>query len=404
MKVGNNFILAFALATLTLSGCATPQRLAPEPAASMTEANTGVSNVRFLVARDTASFQDEALGALAKEKAWRAANGAPPELPPAYFLAISGGGDNGAFGAGLLNGWTAAGTRPEFKVVTGVSTGALIAPFAFLGPRYDGALEKFYTTISQTDIFKPRGMLKGVMSDAMADSAPLANLIARNTDQALLDAIAAEYAKGRILLVGTANLDSLEPVIWNMTAIAASKDPGALQLFRRVLLASASIPGAFPPVMIDVTIAGAHYQEMHADGGTMTQVFLYPPSLNTEQFRQTAPRRRVLYIIRNARLDSPWENVPRKTMSIAARAIGSLTTTQGVGDLYRIFATTQRDEVEFNLAYISPTFTPHGKEQFNTAYMQELYATGKQLGEAGYNWEKFPPGYERPIGADASSK
>ena len=400
MTIRYNFILKIALATMMLCGCATLPRLEPEPAASMGEANVGISNVRYLVARDTAVFEGEALSALAKEKAWRAARGAPPELPPAYFLAISGGGDNGAFGAGLLNGWTAAGTRPEFKVVTGVSTGALIAPFAFLGSRYDGALEKFYTTISQKDIFKSRGMLKGVMSDAMSDSTPLAKLIAQNTDQPLLDAVAAEYAKGRLLLVGTANLDSLEPVIWNMTAIAASKDPGALQLFRRILLASASIPGAFPPVMIDVNIAGAHYQEMHADGGTMAQVFVYPPSLSFASSQGSAPRRRILYIIRNARLDSPWQNVPRKTMPIAARAIGSLTTTQGVGDLYRIFTTTQRDRVEFNLAYISPTFRPHGKEQFDTAYMRELYASGKKLAQAGYSWEKFPPGYERPVGAD----
>jgi hypothetical protein len=402
MSIRTNLVPTIALAILTLSACATAQRLAPEPAAAMSEANPGVGNVRFLVARDTAGFQAEAVAALSKEKAWLASNGSIGQLPPAYFLAISGGGDNGAFGAGLLNGWTAAGTRPEFKVVTGVSTGALIAPFAFLGPRYDAALEKFYTTISQKDIFKSRGMLKGVMSDAMADSAPLARLIAQNTDQALLDAIAAEYAKGRVLLVGTANLDSLEPVIWNMTAIAASKQPGALDLFRRVLLASASIPGAFPPVMIDVNVAGGHFQEMHADGGTMAQVFVYPPSLDGALFAQSAPRRRVLYLIRNARLDSTWENVPRKTMSIAARAIGSLTTTQGVGDLYRIFSTTQRDGVEFNLAYIPATFTPRGKEQFETAYMRELYATGRRLAAAGYAWEKFPPGYERPVGADSA--
>jgi predicted acylesterase/phospholipase RssA len=167
-------------------------------------------------------------------------------MPPAYYLAISGGGDNGAYGAGFLNGWTAAGTRPEFKVVTGVSTGALIAPFAFLGPKYDYVIERVYTTTSQQDIFKKRGLIKGVTSDAMADSRPLADLIASYATRALLDEIAAEYAKGRILLVGTANLDSLEPVVWNMTAIAASKDPNAVELFRRILLASASIPAAFP--------------------------------------------------------------------------------------------------------------------------------------------------------------
>jgi predicted acylesterase/phospholipase RssA len=395
--MGIKSVVAIALASLTLAACATPHRLAPEPASAMAQADPGIKNVRFLVTRDVSDFEAEAASALAKEKAWRAASGASPELPPAYYLAISGGGDNGAFGAGLLNGWTAAGTRPQFKIVTGVSTGALIAPFAFLGPSYDAQLTKFYTTISQKDVFKLRGMLKGVMSDAMADTTPLANMIAQNTDQALLDAIAAEYAKGRVLLVGTANLDSLEPVIWNMTAIAASKAPGSLQLFRSVLLASASIPGAFPPVMIDVTVDGAHHQEMHADGGTMAQVFVYPPSLNADIVKQAAERRRVLYVIRNARLDATWENVPRKTLSIATRAIDSLTTTQGIGDLYRIFATTQRDGVEFNLAYIPPTFRQHPDEQFETAYMRELYDLGRQLAQSGYPWLKFPPGYDRPV-------
>jgi hypothetical protein len=398
MKTLAKLTPAAALVALTLSGCATPKRFAAEPADSMVGANVGMENVRFFVARDSASFGREALSALAKEKAWLAANGQPAQLPPAYYLAISGGGDNGAFGAGLLNGWTAAGTRPEFKVVTGVSTGALIAPFAFLGPRYDGALQRFYTTISQKDIFKARGVVKGVMSDAMADSQPLANLIAQNVDQPLLDAIALEYAKGRVLLVGTGNLDSLEPVIWNMTAIAASKKPGALQLFRRVTLASASIPGAFPPVMIDVNVGGVTHQEMHVDGGTMAQVFIYPPSLNISQLTQNSSRKRVLYVIRNARFDSTWENVPRKTMAITARAIGSLTTTQGVGDLYRIFASTERDGIEFNLAHIPPTFAKHGKEQFNQAYMRELYETGRRMAAAGYKWDRFPPGYERPVG------
>jgi hypothetical protein len=397
-------IMAIMLSALALSACATPQRLAPEPPASMADADTGIRNVRFLVARDTSDFQAEAVNALAKERAWLATQGSTGELPTAYYLAISGGGDNGAFGAGFLNGWTASGSRPEFKVVTGVSTGALIAPFAFLGPRYDGALAKFYTTISQKDIFKSRGILKGVMGDAMADSSPLAKLIAQNTDRALLDAIAAEYAKGRVLLVGTANLDSLEPVIWNMTAIAASKAPNSLALFRSVLLASASIPGAFPPVMIDVIAGGSRHQEMHADGGTMAQVFVYPPSLDTRLLTQTAQRRRVLYVIRNARLDAPWENVPRKTMSIAARAIGSLTTTQGVGDLYRIFAATQRDGVEFNLVYIPSSFRPHPDGQFDTGYMRELFAFGQNAARTGYNWLRSPPGLERPVNDSATSK
>ena len=389
-------IAAFCLTALALSACAAPLRLAPEPAASMTQANIGISDARFFVARDMSAFHAEAMSALAKERAWLAAHGRTGDLPPAYYLALSGGGDNGAFAAGFLNGWTASGSRPEFRVVTGVSTGALIAPFAFLGSSYDRQLERFYTSISQKDVFKRRGLVRGITSDAMADTAPLARLIAQSTDQALLDAIAGEYAKGRILLVGTANLDSLEPVIWNMTAIAASKAPNALHLFRSVLLASASIPGAFPPVMIDVTVGRSHFQEMHADGGTMAQVFVYPPALGARLLQQTAPRRRVLFILRNARLDAPWEQVPRKTLSIVSRAIDSLTTTQGVGDLYRIFAASQRDGVDFNLAYIPSSFRPHPERQFETPYMRELFAFGKNAAARGYDWHKHPPGYERP--------
>lgn len=366
--------------------------MAAVPASATQGGSLGIGQVRYLVARESDSFAAEARSALAKEQAWRASQGQAGALPPAYFLAISGGGDNGAYGAGLLNGWTAAGSRPEFKVVTGVSTGALIAPFAFLGPKYDYVLERVYTTTSQRDIFKKRGLLKGVLGDAMADSRPLANVIDSYVTRELLDEIAAEYAKGRVLLVGTANLDSLEPVIWNMTAIAASKDPQAVRLFRGVLLASASIPGAFPPVMIDVDVNGTRYQEMHADGGTIAQVFFYPPNFSIAG-DLSGVRKRVLYVIRNARLDPDWASVERRTMAIAARAIASLTRTQGIGDLFRIYTSAQRDGIDFNLTYIPRSFEAPHKEEFDTHYMQQLYATGHHAGLAGDTWQKTPPGY-----------
>jgi hypothetical protein len=397
-------------AAVAITGCATPHRLPAEPASlepvaappisGCMDTAAGVGACRFLVLRDTDTFTQEARNSVRREEAWRTSQGDTGALAPASFLAISGGGDDGAFGAGLLVGWTEAGTRPEFKVVTGVSTGALIAPFAFLGPKYDEQLRVAYTQVSQRDIFKKRALLAGFFSDAMADTTPLYRLVERQVDRALLDAIAAEYAKGRLLLVGTTNLDSREPVIWNLTAIAASKDPGALGLFRKLLLASAAIPGAFPPVMIDVEVNGHRYQEMHVDGGAMAQVFAYPPSLRLADIRSEG-RTRTLYIIRNARLDPDWASVQRRTMPIATRAISALIHSQGVGDLYRIYLTSQRDEIDFNLAFIPSTFTTPRKEQFDTAYMQALFKTGHDMAAAGFPWEKHPPGYASPVRAAA---
>lgn len=388
-----------AAAQLAVAGCSTPTRLPAVPHAATASATTALGPVRYLVARATDDFAEEARRSILREQAYLASIGHDGPMPPASILAISGGGDNGAFGAGLLNGWTESGTRPEFKVVTGVSTGALIAPFAFLGPSYDPVLRQVYTQTSGRDIFRKRGLLKALFSDSMADSGPLYATIARHVDRALLDAIAAEHAKGRSLLVATTNFDALEPVVWNMTAIAASRDPRAIELFRKVLLASASIPGAFPPVMIDVSVNGVRHQEMHVDGGAMSQVFMYPPSVRVADMAAElgVQRQRTLYLIRNARLDPEWASVDRKVLPIAARAIGSLTQTQGLGDLYRIYTTTQRDGIDFNLAFIPPSFAAQHREEFDTNYMRQLFETGRSMAASGYQWQKSPPGFDRGV-------
>ena len=355
-----------------------------------------LQNIRFWSDDDdVAGMLHAGQEALRREQEHLAQSGHQGPLPPAEFLAISGGGENGAFGAGLLVGWTAAGTRPTFKLVTGISTGALTAPFAFLGSDYDDELRGVYTSITSADVLEQRGVLAALFQDAMADNAPLRATIARLFDQAMLDAIAAEHRKGRILLVGTTNLDARRPVIWNIGAIAESGQPGALDLVHDILLASAAIPGAFPPVMIDVAANGKVYQEMHVDGGASTQVFVYPPSLNV---RSGVKRERRLYVIRNARLDPDWAQVERRTMSIAGRAISSLIQTQGVGDLFRIYLTAQRDGLDFNLAYIPRTFTRTLAEPFETAYMQELFQLGYDMAVKGYPWAKTPPGFAIPEG------
>jgi predicted acylesterase/phospholipase RssA len=240
-----------------------------------------------------------------------------------------------------------------------------------------------------------RNVLAAITSDAMADNRPLWRLVEKQVDRSLLDAIAAEYDKGRLLLIGTTDLDARQGVIWNMTKIAKRQSPQALELFRSVMIASAAIPAAFPPVLIDVEAGGQPYQEMHVDGGTVAQVFVYPPALNIGELSraEAVTRERKLYVIRNARLDPEWAEVERRTMTIAERAISSLIQTQGVGDLYGIYLIALRDDVDYNLAFIPRTFNVPHHEQFDTDYMRALFQLGYDMAAQGYPWQKIPPGY-----------
>jgi predicted acylesterase/phospholipase RssA len=382
------------MAALLASGCGTLPRLPAVPHERLGEAVIpGIPDARIHSDFAETDFARMGQEAFEREKAFLAASGHRGPLPPVAFLAVSGGGDDGAFGAGLLVGWTAAGDRPEFKAVTGISTGALIAPFAFLGPDYDHVLRHVYTNVSRKDIFKPRNLLTIPFKDAAADTTPLWSLLSLYVDQKMLDAVAAEYRKGRLLLIGTTDLDSRKGVIWNMGQIAASGAPQALDLFRKIMLASASIPGAFPPVLMDVEVNGKAHQEMHVDGGTVAQVFIYPPSFKLgEMARDTqAQRERTVYIIRNARLDPQWTEVQRRTLSIIGRAISSLIQNQGRGDLVGIYYLSQRDGLDFNLAYIPPTFNEPHLEDFDMVYMRKLFNVGYEMAVAGYPWENAPP-------------
>jgi len=315
------------------------------------------------------------------------------DLPSTSYLAISGGADNGAFTAGFLNGWTKTGTRPQFKLVTGVSTGALIAPFAFLGEAYDETLKSIYTNISRKDIVKDRIFYSVFLQDAMADTTPLSQLLKAKVTQNMVDAIAAEYAKGRMLFLATTNLDARSPVIWNVTKIAASGQPGALDLIQKIMLASGSIPGAFPPVMFRVEANGKRYEEMHVDGSTSAQVFVYWAGLQLEKLAEEhhAVRERKVYILCNARLDPEWGEVERRTLSITFKSIATLLEYHVIGDMYRIYAITKRDGTDFNLAYIPSTFKVPRTKEFDTVYMRQLYQFGFEQEATGYSWAKVPP-------------
>ena len=383
-------------AVLLMLGCSTLSRGPAVPESETVRAQIpGLPGVRYVVPEGLAGFEPDMLQAAAAEQQARARVGASGPLPPAAFLALSGGGDNGAFAAGLLNAWTAAGDRPEFKLVTGISTGALIAPFAFVGgAKYDQVLRDFYTGVTSKDVLEPRGILAALTDDAMADNAPLRRLVRRLMTAELMHEIAAEHAKGRVLLIGTTNLDARRGVIWNLTKIAASSHPNSLQLIQDLMVASAAIPGGFPPMMIDVEVDGRRHQEMHVDGGASAQVFVYPTSLDVQALSTEAGivRDRSLYIIRNSKLTPGWSEVERRTLSIAGRAVASLITQQGVGDLYRIYAIAQRDRVDFNLAYIPASFDAPHPQEFDTDYMRALYKVGYDLATQGKPWVKRPPG------------
>jgi hypothetical protein len=379
---------------LALTACSLPERLSAVPQSDTTIAQIpNIPNARYFPDAQIDLMAQETLAAREREAATLAKNGQQNgPLPAMDILAVSGGGADGAFGAGLLTGWTESGTRPVFKLVTGVSTGALTAPFAFLGSAWDPQLTAVYTGIKSADVFEKRGLTAAIWNDAMTDTAPLWQLISRYVNQEMLNAIAGEYAKGRLLLIGTTDLDARRPVIWNIGAIAASGQPEALNLFRKILLASAAIPAFFPPVLIDVDVNGKRYEEMHVDGGAIAQMFLYPPALaQAELLRNKTPRPIRAWLIRNSRLDPDWATVERSTISIAEDAIATMIQTSGMNDVNRIYLTTLRDHVKYNLAYIGRDFTLKAKEDFDPVFMRALYDYGHVKARAGYPWAKRPP-------------
>ncbi|MFT3989327.1 patatin-like phospholipase family protein [Aestuariivirga sp.] len=313
--------------------------------------------------------------------------------PKRSLLVVSGGGSNGAFGAGILCGWTASGSRPAFNIVTGISTGSLVAPFAFLGPAYDRQLKKAYTEISGKDIYRKKGVLAALGSDSAADNGPLRNLVARYVDDALVEAIAREYARGRRLLIGTTNLDAERPVVWDIGAIAASGQPGRKELIQDVLVASASIPGVFPPVRIKVVADGKTYDELQVDGGTSNQAFLFPSNLALRAIDKShnAQRERALYIIRNGKVAPEYSQVKPRAVAIAGKAIASLIRTQGIGDLYRMYANAQRDGIAFNALWVPASFEATEPEPFDPAYMKQLFDLGYRIGKTSTGWAHQPP-------------
>ncbi|SEA95760.1 patatin-like phospholipase family protein [Rubrimonas cliftonensis] len=389
-----------ALALLALSACTTapPRNPAPEAAlASLAAAHPyGIDGPGLRFWADDISDEDieRVLADRGDILAERLRSRDAADRDRAW-LALSGGGADGAFGAGLLAGWTTRGDRPDFRIVTGVSTGAIVALFAFLGPDYDPVLREIYTTYDTEDLVA-RAILAGLLGgSAVLDTSGYRRLIDQYIDDAVVERLAGEQMRGRALLIGTTNLDASRPVVWNLTAIAATGHPMAKTLIRDVIQASSAIPGAFPPQIIPVETAGGRYDEMHVDGGATQQVMLFSPELSVREIdrRLGLDVARTIYVIINNKLRKPYAPVRPRLAAIAGGAMSSLIGGSGAGDIYKIFAIAERDGIALRVTSIPRDFEAEAEELFDPAYMTALYQTGLKLGEEGVAWLPHPPDF-----------
>ncbi len=319
--------------------------------------------------------------------------------PVVNALVLSGGSANGAFGVGILAGWTESGTRPEFDYVTGISTGAMIAPLAFLGAGYDDELIEAYTTITKKDVYRSEGIVGALWGSSLEDTAPLRALIERYITPDVVLGLAGEYERGRRLSVLTTQFDALRPMVWDLTAIAANRGADAAPLIRQIILASAAVPGLFPPVAIEWTYQGKRFTELHVDGAVSSQVFAYPPHIRLTELDKAlgVSVNRQLFLIQNGNAISYYEPAPVKTMSIMRRAMEGLLLNQMNHDVERVYFISERDGVAFNMIAIPDDFEANRGSDFDPDYMRELYEIGRRLARTGDFWKAVPPTIDTPV-------
>lgn len=385
-------LLSLCLLIVSLAGC-TGVRLPPgaEKPTDEKPLIPGYEEIRVWgdVAPPDVELQLATIREQIRERARR--EGGLPDGGNYDVLVLSGGGSDGAYGAGLLNGWTARGDRPEFQLVTGISTGALIAPFAFLGPTYDDELERFYTNTRTEDVIE-LNVLRAIFGWALGlTDVTLLQVTVDNvlTDE-MIDRIAEQHAKGRRLWVGTTNLDAQRPVIWDIGAIASSDRSDKRELIRDVLLASSAIPGALPPVLFTVESGGKLFSEMHVDGGVTRQLFVYPRQWRLdEELAKRVPEVNLgtIYVVRNTRLDPVHSPVRPSLLSITQRSISTLIKAAGIADIQVIEDQANRDGWALKVTSVPASFDKPENEFFDPEYMRALFDVGYQRALTGDPWE-----------------
>jgi len=306
------------------------------------------------------------------------------------YLALSGGGADGAYGVGVLNGWSAAGTRPAFSVVSGVSTGGLIAPFAFLGSQYDDTLRELYTSGIAESLLSDPSIMRVLFSSGLFGNTRLRELVARYVGPEIMAQVARENTKGRRLLVVTTDLDTQRTAIWDMGKIAAVGTPEALKLFRDVMAASASIPLVFPPIMIEAEGQGRKFQEMHVDGGVTAPVLTLPEAL-LFQGRLPGNAKMDIYILVNKKIERNFELVSNSTIDVASRSLSAITQSQTRSIIFSTYDFAKRNRLGFHLSYIARDYPAPPSEGFDTAYMRALYQYGYEKAASGQAWASTLP-------------
>jgi len=379
-------IVVALLTALWLAGCGTIDRPA-DGVLRLTTQTWRPTNDPRIRASDVA--QVEALAEQIADRLWTASESRS-------ILALSGGGANGAYGAGVLVGWTESGTRPEFSVVTGVSTGALAAPFAFLGPDRDGELRGAYAEGRTGGLLGWRSFA-ALAAPGLFDSGVLKDLVRDYVTPELLRQIAAEHDKGRRLLIVTTNLDAQETVIWDMGVLARQGGDQAVELFRSVLLASASIPGVFSPVMIPgVDSEGRLIQEMHVDGGVITPFLGIPESMLTVTTSSPAPDGTALYVLVNGQIGRT-EVITRGTLpAILVRAYDAMSKANLRTSLAANLAFAERNGIGLHVAAI-PDEVRASSLDFDPTAMAELFERGRAAAAGGVAWSHMKSAAWEPV-------
>jgi hypothetical protein len=304
-------------------------------------------------------------------------------------LIIGGGVSNSAYGIGLLNGWLKKNSRPVFKIVTGYSSGSLIALATFSGKDYEERLADLFTSISTKDVIRQNGVFGILFGNSVNSSTLFAKKIDDIVDDNLLVKVAQEHKKGRRLYVGTSDLDAQGFVIWDMGALASKGGPDSVKMFRKIILASCSFSTMLPPVFFQVEAEGRRYDEMHADGGVIGGIFYIDQLMDGTEFRGL---RTQLYILNCCYMSPHSKQVEDNLTAIISRTIETNGSSKMSADTYRIYAFAKEKGWDYNLAYIPEDFMPKQKEMFDKQEMKRLFKRGYDDAVVGYKWHKAPPG------------